>query len=81
MDCSRDECLSQLISHYDYPKLSIIGYVDSARYDLLAQCGVDGQPNLTLGHIRDCIDGPTQGNGLSRLIYLFSFLKQSIIGH
>ena len=48
MDCSRDECLSRLISHYYYPKLSIIGYVDSARYDMVAQCGAGGQPKSDL---------------------------------
>ena len=48
----------------------------SATYDMQAQCGAGGQPKSDfLSAICGCGDGPTQDNGLSRLISVYYYPK------
>jgi hypothetical protein len=59
--------------------------VGRARYEMVAQCGAGGKPKLDLityisRLIRGFDDGPTQEDGVSRLIYLCHYPKQCIFG-
>ena len=55
--------------------------VDSATYDMVAQCVAGGQPkfNLLSIYIGGCNIVFRLGHGLSRLIYLSYYLKQTLL--
>jgi len=87
---TREDGLSRLFYLYGYPKQSIIGHQHRLRHiwtalDKIWRSNVvpAASPNCTSsGHIiRGCGVAATREDGLSRLIYLCYYPKQSIIGH
>jgi hypothetical protein len=67
---------------YNWSLAAVEVNVGSTTYDMVAQCGAGDQLKSDLSvHIRGCSIVRRRVKGLSRLVYLCYYLKQSIIGH
>ncbi len=67
---------------YNWSLAAVKADVGRTTYDMVAQCGAGGKPTLDLHQThRGSSIVHRREDGLSRLIYLYYYAKQSIIGH